>query len=54
MDFLIREAPFSSINLGIPYTKDAAMICEIFLQEYEKGLGTGEQPIFPNIILSYL
>lgn len=44
------QVPFSSVNLGIPYTKDAALICEIFLKEYEKGLGKGEQPIFPNII----
>lgn len=44
------QVPFSSINLGIPNSKDAALICEIFLREYEKGLGKGEQPIFPNII----
>ena len=44
------QVPFSSINLGIPNSKDAALICEIFLKEYEKGLGKGEQPIFPNII----
>ena len=44
------QVPFSSINLGIPKTKDAALVCEIFLLEYEKGLGKGEQPIFPNII----
>lgn len=44
------QVPFSSINLGIPYNKDAALVCEIFLKEYEKGLGKGEQPIFPNII----
>ena len=44
------QVPFSSINLGIPKNKDAASICEIFLLEYEKGLGKGEQPIFPNII----
>lgn len=44
------QVPFSSINLGIPDSKDAALICEIFLLEYEKGLGNGEQPIFPNII----
>ena len=42
--------PFSSINLGIPNSEDAALVCEIFLLEYEKGLGKGEQPIFPNII----
>lgn len=44
------QVPFSSINLGIPHSKDAALVCEVFLKEYEKGLGRGEQPIFPNII----
>lgn len=44
------QVPFSSINLGIPLTEDAALVCKIFLEEYEKGLGKGEQPIFPNII----
>jgi len=44
------QVPFSSINIGIPDSKDAALICEIFLLEYEKGLGNDEQPIFPNII----
>lgn len=44
------QVPFSSINIGIPESRDAALICEIFLLEYEKGLGKGEQPIFPNII----
>lgn len=44
------QVPFSSVNIGLPENKDAALICEIFLTEYEKGLGNGEQPIFPNII----
>ena len=44
------QVPFSSVNIGIPVSKDAALICELFLIEYEKGLGKGEQPIFPNII----
>ncbi|MBC2393208.1 anaerobic ribonucleoside triphosphate reductase [Clostridium acetobutylicum] len=44
------QVPFSSINIGIPRSKDAALVCRIFLEEYEKGLGNGEQPIFPNII----
>jgi anaerobic ribonucleoside-triphosphate reductase len=44
------QVPFSSINIGIPYSKDAALVCEYFLIEYQKGLGKGEQPIFPNII----
>ncbi|MGL4797870.1 MAG: anaerobic ribonucleoside-triphosphate reductase [Cellulosilyticaceae bacterium] len=44
------QVPFSSLNIGVPTTKDAALVCEIFLLEYEKGLGKAEQPIFPNII----
>ncbi len=44
------QVPFSSLNIGIPQSKDAALVCEIFLEEYEKGLGKNEQPIFPNII----
>ncbi|NLK22772.1 MAG: anaerobic ribonucleoside-triphosphate reductase, partial [Clostridiales bacterium] len=32
------------------HSKDAALVCQVFLEEYEKGLGKGEQPIFPNII----
>ena len=44
------QVPFSSVNLGVPHSRDAALICEAFLEEYEKGLGKGEQPIFPNII----
>ncbi|MEG0578708.1 MAG: anaerobic ribonucleoside-triphosphate reductase [Niameybacter sp.] len=44
------QVPFSSLNIGIPETQDAALVCEAFLLEYEKGLGKNEQPIFPNII----
>lgn len=44
------QVPFSSINIGLPKSYDAALVCEVFLLEYEKGLGKGEQPIFPNII----
>ena len=44
------QVPFSSINIGLPTSQDAALVCEVFLEEYEKGLGKGEQPIFPNII----
>lgn len=44
------QVPFSSINIGLPNSSDAALVCEAFLEEYEKGLGKGEQPIFPNII----
>ena len=44
------QVPFSSINLGLVNSPEAAMICQAFLEEYHKGLGLGEQPIFPNII----
>lgn len=44
------QVPFSSINIGIPHSPEAAMICQSFLEQYFKGLGQGEQPIFPNII----
>lgn len=44
------QVPFSSMNIGIPNSNDSALVCRIFLEEYEKGLGRGEQPIFPNII----
>ncbi|NMM61602.1 anaerobic ribonucleoside triphosphate reductase [Clostridium sp. P21] len=44
------QVPFSSINIGIPDSDNSALVCEVFLTEYEKGLGMGEQPIFPNII----
>ena len=44
------QVPFSSVNIGIPENKDAALVCQVFLEEYYKGLGKGEQPIFPNII----
>ena len=50
------QVPFSSINIGIPTgktereRKDAALICEELLIQYEKGFGRGEQFIFPNII----
>lgn len=49
------QVPFSSVNIGIPEgdedeQKNAAIACQAFLEEYERGLGKGEQPIFPNII----
>ena len=44
------QVPFSSVNIGIPKNEDAALVCEMFLEEYNKGMGKGEQMIFPNII----
>lgn len=44
------QVPFSSLNIGLPESDDAALVCKLFLEEYEKGMGKNEQPIFPNII----
>lgn len=44
------QVPFSSINIGIPESEDAALVCKSFLIKYDEGLGFGEQPVFPNII----
>lgn len=43
------QVPFSSIALGTDTTFGDRMITEQFLRAYEKGLGNGEQPIFPNV-----
>ena len=44
------QVPFSSINLGCDTTTEGRMVTFSLLQAYEKGLGRGETPIFPNII----
>ncbi|GHU52536.1 hypothetical protein FACS189496_2830 [Bacilli bacterium] len=44
------QVPFSSVNIGICDSKEAAMLCQAILEVYLKGMGNGEQPIFPNII----
>ena len=44
------QVPFSSLNLGLDTSKEGRMVIENLLRAYEKGLGRGENPIFPNII----
>jgi len=44
------QVPFSSINLGTDTTPGGRMITECFLRAFEKGLGKGETPIFPNLV----
>ena len=44
------QVPFSSINLGCDMTTEGRLITKCLLEAYEKGLGRGETPIFPNII----
>lgn len=42
------QVPFSSINFGTDTTWSGRMVTEKFLLAYEKGLGRGETPLFPN------
>ncbi|MCL1849445.1 MAG: anaerobic ribonucleoside-triphosphate reductase [Clostridiales bacterium] len=42
------QVPFSSINFGTDISWSGRMITEKFLLAYEKGLGRGETPLFPN------
>lgn len=44
------QVPFTSINIGIDTSEDGRIITEALLKAYEKGLGRGEQALFPNII----
>lgn len=44
------QVPFSSINLGTDISEEGRIVTESLLLAYEKGLGRGENPIFPNII----
>ncbi|HYH04501.1 MAG TPA: anaerobic ribonucleoside-triphosphate reductase [Bacillota bacterium] len=44
------QVPFSSLNVGGDTTEAGRMVTRCLLLAYEKGLGHGETPIFPNII----
>lgn len=44
------QVPFSSLNLGQDTSKGGRAVTKNVLLAYEKGLGYGENPIFPNII----
>ncbi|MDF2635200.1 MAG: anaerobic ribonucleoside-triphosphate reductase [Pelosinus sp.] len=44
------QVPFSSLNIGTDTTTTGRMVTKNLLLAYEKGLGHGENPIFPNII----
>jgi ribonucleoside-triphosphate reductase len=43
------QVPFSSINFGTDTSPAGRMVTECFLLAYEKGLGKGESPLFPNV-----
>lgn len=44
------QVPFSSLNIGTDTSPEARSVVKNLLLAYEKGLGRGENPIFPNII----
>lgn len=44
------QVPFSSLNIGADTSPAARSVVKNLLLAYEKGLGKGENPIFPNII----
>lgn len=44
------QVPFTSVNIGTDTSKEARLVAKMLLLAYEKGLGKGEQPLFPNII----
>ncbi|MHB9094710.1 MAG: anaerobic ribonucleoside-triphosphate reductase [Eubacteriales bacterium] len=44
------QVPFSSLNIGTDTSPAARSVVKNLLLAYEKGLGRGENPIFPNII----
>ena len=44
------QVPFSSLNIGTEISEAGRRITRNILLAYERGLGMGETPIFPNII----
>jgi len=44
------QVPFSSLNVGTEITPEGRAVTRNLLRAYDKGLGRGENPIFPNVI----
>ena len=44
------QVPFSSLNLGLDISENGRKVIRNLLKAYAKGLGRGENPIFPNVI----
>lgn len=44
------QVPFSSLNIGTDTSPGGRKVIKNLLLAYERGLGRGENPIFPNII----
>ena len=44
------QVPFSSINLGTDTTEEGRAVTRAVLEAFNRGLGHGESPIFPNLV----
>lgn len=44
------QVPFSSINLGTDTSQEGRAVTRSILRAFERGLGNGESPIFPNLV----
>lgn len=44
------QTPFLSVNFGTDTSPEGRLVSEKLLLAYERGLGRGEQPIFPNLV----
>ncbi|MDF2839579.1 MAG: nrdD, partial [Clostridia bacterium] len=44
------QVPFSSINIGTDTSAEGRMVNFAMLKAFDKGLGKGESPIFPNLV----
>ena len=44
------QVPFSSINIGTDTTEEGRAVIRAMLEAFDKGLGNGESPIFPNLV----
>ncbi|MCR3921801.1 MAG: anaerobic ribonucleoside-triphosphate reductase [Firmicutes bacterium] len=44
------QVPFSTLNVGTDTTEMGRAVTNALLRAFEKGLGNGESPIFPNLV----
>ncbi len=44
------QVPFSSLNIGLDTSEAGRRISRNLLLAYQRGLGRGENPVFPNVI----
>jgi anaerobic ribonucleoside-triphosphate reductase len=44
------QVPFSSINIGTDTSEEGRLVIKAMLEAFDKGLGKGESPIFPNLV----